>query len=137
MSHCFATPWTVARQAPLSIGFPGQEYWSGLPFPSPMEAHYKTKSRVTVAFPGGSDVKESAGIVADLGLILGLGRSPGGHGNPLQYSCLENPHGQRSLVSYSPWGRKDLDMTERLSTAQHSYHMIQQPHSWTYIWRKH
>ena len=30
-----ATPWTVARQAPLSMGFPGEEYWSGLPFPSP------------------------------------------------------------------------------------------------------
>ena len=36
---------------------------------------------------------------------LGLGRSPGGgHGNPSQYSCLENPQGQRSLVGYSPWG---------------------------------
>ena len=31
----FATPWTVAYQAPLSMGFPRQEYWSGLPFPSP------------------------------------------------------------------------------------------------------
>ena len=31
----FATPWTVARQAPLPMGFPRQEYWSGLPFPSP------------------------------------------------------------------------------------------------------
>ena len=31
----FATPWTVARQTPLSMGFPRQEYWSGLPFPSP------------------------------------------------------------------------------------------------------
>ena len=30
-----ATPWPVARQAPLSMGFPRQEYWSGLPFPSP------------------------------------------------------------------------------------------------------
>ena len=41
----------------------------------------------------------------------GLGRSPGGgHGNPLQYSCLENPHGQRNLAGYSPWGRKELDM---------------------------
>ena len=29
------TPWTVARQAPLSMGFPRQEYWSGLPFPPP------------------------------------------------------------------------------------------------------
>ena len=38
----------------------------------------------------------------DLGSVPGLGRSPGGgHGNPLQYSCLENPHGQRSLVGYS------------------------------------
>ena len=34
-SDSFATPWTVARQAPLSMGFPRQEYWSGLPFPSP------------------------------------------------------------------------------------------------------
>ena len=37
-----------------------------------------------------------------------------GNGNPLQCSCLENPHGQRSLVGYSPWDRKELDMTERL-----------------------
>ena len=36
----------------------------------------------------------------------------GGHGNPRQYSCLENPHGQRSLAGYSPWSRKELDMTE-------------------------
>ena len=45
----------------------------------------------------------------------GLGRSPGGgHGNPLQNSCLENPHGQRSLVGYNPWGHKELAMTECL-----------------------
>ena len=45
-----------------------------------------------MGFPGGSDGKESACIVRDLGLIPGLGRSPGeGNGNPLQYSCLENP----------------------------------------------
>ena len=37
LSHiqCFVTPWTVVRQAPLSMGFSRQEYWSGLPFPSP------------------------------------------------------------------------------------------------------
>ena len=41
------------------------------------------------------------------------GRSPGGgHGSPLQYSCLENPHGQRSLVSYSPWGCEESDTPE-------------------------
>ena len=41
--------------------------------------------------------------IKDIGLIPGSGRSTeGGHGNPLQYSCLENPHGQNSLVGYSP-----------------------------------
>ena len=48
--------------------------------------------RLSLAFPGGSDGKESAWNAGDLGLIPELGRSPGGgHGNPLQYSCLENP----------------------------------------------
>ena len=43
-------------------------------------------------FPGGSDSKESACNVGDLGSIPGLGRSPGeGNSNPLQYSCLGNP----------------------------------------------
>ena len=61
-------------------------------------------------FPCGSPGKESTCNVGDLGSIPGLGKSPeGGHDNPLQYSCLENPHGQRSLASYSPWGRKELD----------------------------
>ena len=47
----------------------------------------------------------NAGDTRDMGLIPGLGRSPGeGNGNPLQYSCLENPYGQRSLVGYSPMG---------------------------------
>ena len=69
------------------------------------------------AFPGGSDSKDSTCNVGDLGLISGLGRSPGGrHGNPLQDSCLENPCGQRSLAGYSPWGNKELDRIERLST---------------------
>ena len=52
----------------------------------------------------------------NLGSIPGLGRSlGGGYGNPLQYSCLGNPHGQRSLAGYSPWGHKELDTTEKLS----------------------
>ena len=55
-----------------------------------------------MSFLGGSDDKESSCNVGNLGSISGLGRSPGGgHGNPLQYSCLENPHGQRSLEGYS------------------------------------
>ena len=67
---------------------------------------------VFLGFPGGSDDKESICNVGDLNLIPGLGRSSGGgHGNALQYSCLESPHGQRSLVGYSPWGLEESDMT--------------------------
>ena len=66
-----------------------------------------------MGFPGGSDGKKSTWKEGDLGLIPGLRRFPGGgHGNPFQYSCLENPHGQRSLVGYSPWGCNESDMTE-------------------------
>ena len=53
-----------------------------------------------LGFPGGSNGKESFCNAGDLGLIPGLGRFPEeGHGNPLQYCFLENPHGQRSLVA--------------------------------------
>ena len=49
----------------------------------------------SIGFTGGSDSKESACNAGDLGLIPGLGRSPGGgHDNPVQYSCLENPMGR-------------------------------------------
>ena len=62
--------------------------------------------------PSGSDGKESA---SNTGLIPGSRRSPGeGNGHPLQCSCLENPHGQRSLVGDSPWGHKESDTTEWL-----------------------
>jgi len=71
-------------------------------------------------FPGSSAGKEFACNVGDLVWIPGLERFPGGeNGNPLQYSCLKNLHGQRNLVGYSPWGCKGLDTTEQLSTAQH------------------
>ena len=162
------TPWTAAHQAPPSMGFSRQEYWSGAPLPgtstnlrhsgthylyniltltsifwhslaysrthtalilpalthiyiplslNPHEQSLELHTLPCLFFigcPGGSDGKESAFYVGDPGSIPGLGRSPGkGHGNPLQYSCPENPHGQRSLV-----GCKEWDTTERLS-AQH------------------
>ena len=57
------------------------------------------------------------GDARNTGLIPGLGRSPGGgNGNPLHYSSPGESHGQRSLVGYSPWGHKELDTTEQLST---------------------
>ena len=72
---------------------------------------------VFLCFPGGSEGKEFTCNAGDLSLISGLGRLPGGgYDNPLQYYCLENPYGQRSLVGYSPWVSKESDMTERLST---------------------
>ena len=62
----------------------------------------------------------NAGDIRDSGSIPRLGRSPGGgHGNPLQYSCLENPHGQRSLEGYSPYGGNESDMTEVTEHACH------------------
>ena len=68
-----------------------------------------------LGFPGGSVGKESAcnvGDTGDVGSVLGLGRSPrGGHGNPLQYSCLENPM-DRGTWWATVRGRKELDMTE-------------------------
>ena len=66
-------------------------------------------------FPGGSDGKASVYNVGDPGSIPGLGRSSGeGNDKPLRYSCLEKSHGQRSMVGYSSWGRKELETTERL-----------------------
>ena len=52
----------------------------------------------------------NTGDIRDSGSIPGSGRFPGGGpGNPLQYSCLENPHGQRSLTGCSPWGSQRLE----------------------------
>ena len=65
-------------------------------------------------FPDGSDSKESSCNAGDLGLIPGLGRSPGGgRGNPLQYSCLETPMDRGAWwATVHPWGRRESDMTE-------------------------
>ena len=70
-----------------------------LVFPRKASVYY-----TSLGFPSGWDGKESASNAGDLGSIPRLGRYPGGgHGNPFQYSCLENPHGQRSLAGYNPW----------------------------------
>ena len=54
----------------------------------------------------------------DVGSVPGWGRFPGGgHGNPLQYSCLENPMDNRSLAGYSLWDCKESDMTESIEDA--------------------
>ena len=92
---------SVGKESSCNAGDPGSIPGSGR---SPGEG---------LGFPVGSDIKESTCNEGDLGLIPGFRRSPGGGcGNPLQYSCLEKPHGQRSLVGYSPFGRKESNMTE-------------------------
>ena len=68
-----------------------------------------------LGFPGDSDDRESACNAGDLSSSPRLGRSPGqGNGNPPQYSCLENPQGQRNLGVCSLWDHKESDMTEGL-----------------------
>ena len=71
------------------MGLPRQEYWSGLPFPSPVDLPDPRIEPRSLA--GGSNGKEYAFNAEDPSSILGSGRSPGeGNGYPFQYSYLEN-----------------------------------------------
>ncbi|CAI9155877.1 unnamed protein product [Rangifer tarandus platyrhynchus] len=76
-------------------------------------SQHKIKKMILLnMFSGGSGGKESVYNAGDLGLIPVSGRFPGeGNGNPLQYSCLENP---MDRGAWCPWGRKELDMTEQI-----------------------
>ena len=108
----FASPWTVACQAPLSMGFSRQSTGAGCHcllqlctlniYNFYLSRKYKNclkinlftqyRSLSIICLTGGSDSKESACNAGDLGSISEPGRSPGKwNGNPLQYSCLENP----------------------------------------------
>ena len=93
---------------------------------------------IVVGFPGGSEVRASAWNAGDLGLIPGSGRSPGeGNGNPLQYSCLENP------MEGGAWWAAVHGVTKsqiRLSdfTFTFHFHALEKemsPHSSTLAWR--
>ena len=96
-------PMDCSLPGSLSKGFSRQEYWSGLPFTSP---GYLPHPGIE---PG------SPALQADFSPTELPGTIPrGGHGNVLQYSCLKNPHRQRSLADFSPWGCKESDMTEKL-----------------------
>ena len=69
----------------------------------------------SMSFPGGSDGKESICNSGDPGLIPRSGRSPGERNGYLFQFLPGKFQGQRSLVSYNPWGHKESDMTERLT----------------------
>ena len=82
-----------------------------------------------MGFPGGSDNKEFTCNAGDSGPMPGWGRSPGGgHATHSRILALKNPHGQRSMVGYSPWGHKELDTTEWLSTYVYIYIYIYTNH---------
>ena len=95
--------------------------WVSIPIKLTLNPLHYNKQFLTNSvgeFVSGSDGKESTYNPGDPGSILGSGRAPGdGHGNPLQYSFLENLQGQRSLVGCSLWGCKKSNTIERLSTA--------------------
>ena len=120
------TSWAAAYQAPPSMGFSRQEYWSGVPLPSPKLRLIEIK---LTCLRSQSTLGSWTGTWKQLALFYG-----GGHGNPLLYSCLENPHGEWSLAGYNPWGRKESD-TERLNTAHYyisstSDHQALNPRGW-------
>ena len=74
-------------------------------------------------FPGGSEVKSSACNAGDLGSIPGSGRSPGEeNGNPLQYSCLENPMDRGAWLATVHWVAES-DTTERLHSPTHRWNL--------------
>ena len=75
--------------------------------------------RMLQVFPGGSDYKESAFNVGDLGSIPGSGRCPGeGNGYPTPVFLPGESPVQRTLVGYSPWDHKESDSTERVKHTQ-------------------
>ena len=114
--HCVCLPW---------LSYPFVCWWTSRLLPCPgyykqcCDEHRGTRASFSsgflVEFPGGLEGKASACSAGEPGSVHGLGRSPReGNDNPLQYSCLEKFHARRSLVGYSPWNRKESDITERL-----------------------
>ena len=101
---------------PSSRGSSQPRDWTHVSYISSLTGGFFT-TRTTWEAPGGSDGKESACNARDLGLIPGVGKSPGeGNGYWLQYSCLENSIDRGAWqVTYSPWGHKESDTTQRLT----------------------
>ena len=153
LSHVwlFSTLWLQHSKSPLSMGFSRQEYWNGLPLPSPGDLPNPGIEPGSLALPcepagkpqeywwhflnyfqklqgwgfwDSSVVKNPPANVGDiraLGSIPGLGRFPGeGNGNPLQYSCLENPMDRRAWRAAVHRVAKSWTRLKWLSTHTHT-----------------
>ena len=123
----FATLWTIACQAPLSMGFSRQEYWSKLLFPPPRDLPNPEIQPASLTSPalagrffttgvsGGPDGKESTCSARNLGSIPGSGRTPGrGHVNPLQYSSWAIPMERGAWQAMVHRVAKSRTMTEAI-----------------------
>ena len=100
VSYSLQPPWTAVHKAPLSMGFPRQEYWSGLPFPSPGD------------LPDQGIEPESPALAGEFFTTAQPRQRRQWHPTPVLLPG--EPHGWSSLVGYSPWGREKSDTTERL-----------------------
>ena len=120
----FVTPWSEARQAPLSIGFPRQEYWSGLHFPPPGD----------LPIPGIEPASPAASALAGKFSTTEPPRRRR-RWHPTLVLLPGKSHGQRSLVGCSPWGRKESDTTERLHFHFHALEKEMATHFSVLAWR--
>ena len=112
-----ATPWTAACQASLSMGFSRQEYWSGLPFPSPGDLPDPGIEPRCPALQAGLLSTELPGSPVRrhkrCGFDPWVGKIPWSRKQqPTTILLPGESHGQRSLLNYSPWGLKESDTTE-------------------------
>ena len=114
-----AADWSVGSQQPrgASCGFQHecQQLRAGSPIlflQPPISLQNQGLSTLQVGFPEGLSGKESTCNSGDVGSVPGSGRSSAeGNGNPLQYSCLENPMDRGAWQDHSSWGHKALDVT--------------------------
>ena len=120
-ARLFVTPWTVAHQAPVSMGFSRQDDWSRLPHPPPGDLPHlgikpASPDKKGMIWPQMSIVLRLINHVLYREELFVNYKSPGGgNGSLLQYSCLGKSRGHRSLLGYGPQGCKESDTTERLT----------------------
>ena len=113
-----ASTWTIAPQAPLPMGFPRLEYWSGLPFPSPgifltqglnLCLYHLLHWQVDSLYCAIWEARNNSWHLVNTHICVWRR-----HWHPTPVLQPGKSHGQRSLVGCSPWGREESDTTERL-----------------------